>query len=527
MFGGSLRVFECGRFVREKKEHRVSSAASTNSGSTPPPPDSKALELPAEGGLSELQLTGRTAVMPIHVVTDLRAEVPSHLKKVPIPQLSRSSAVLGTCVKGKVIKKYPLVSLEDDDYVLKTVIQEHEDQLSLPPGSTSINAILFGPLAKEFSKTVNQGDLVVMAGFVVGRSPTAQKDGLHPCNLQLAGVDACIYVYPSSSTGSSTSTISAMTPVPSAETTKPKYTYVSLKDLKAGMIVNIYGVVTFFKQPFRTKGTVNQNSVPRDPDHPNTERKQAASCRGTPAGPRMTSARAPTSQQGSNYGNLFREEAQGSRTVSERPLTPGYNYCSTLKITDQSDIKLGCTIFSEKLEDHPQIYKIGDIVRLHRVKAQFFNGSINMVSTLGFSVVTFDGTVGSPMIPRTCSRSFHFSDEDRHTVERLRAWAASQSALPSMSSALLSSVRPRMYFDLTCQLLAKAVMDSSCTLLRVWDGTRCAEPLLNVSVEPEALEGSTAITGGRDNLVANVLAYDNHVEVARGLKVRGHSGGVP
>lgn len=56
--------------------------------------------------------------------------------------------------------------------------------------------------------------------------------------------------------------------------------------------------------------------------------------------------------------------------------------------------------------------------------------------------------------------------------------------------------------------------------LQVWDGTMCADPFLNVSVEEDALEGSLAAVGGRHNLVANVLVYDNHVEVARGLKVR-------
>lgn len=34
-----------------------------------------------------------------------------------------------------------------------------------------------------------------------------------------------------------------------------KYTYVPLSDLKPGVVVNVYAVVTFFKQPFRTKGT--------------------------------------------------------------------------------------------------------------------------------------------------------------------------------------------------------------------------------------------------------------------------------
>lgn len=35
----------------------------------------------------------------------------------------------------------------------------------------------------------------------------------------------------------------------------PKYTYVSLSELKPGAVVNVYGVVVFFKQPCRTRGT--------------------------------------------------------------------------------------------------------------------------------------------------------------------------------------------------------------------------------------------------------------------------------
>ncbi|XP_061107947.1 protection of telomeres protein 1 isoform X2 [Conger conger] len=388
--------------------------------------------------------------MPICVVSDPRTQPPAHLQRLPIPHLSLSSAAPHMSVKAKVRKKFPLVCPEGDcDYILKTVIQEYEDQQNPPSGFTSINTILFGPLAKDFSETVAEGDLLVLAGFAVGRSPTVKKDGLHPCNLQLAGGDVHVYVYPASTLGPSPNKVSSRTPAVNTEAAKAKYAYVALKDLKAGTIVNVYGVVTFFKQPFRTKGT---------------------------------------------------------------------DYCSTLKITDESDVKLGCSIFSEKLEDHPQIYKTGDIVRLHRVKMQLFNGAVNGMSTLGFSALTFDGTAGSPVTPRTSSRSFHFGDEDRQAVERLRAWAAGQADLPATSAVVLSAVQPRTYFDLTCQLLAKAQMDACCTLLKVWDGTMCADPLLNVSVEQDALEGSLAPTRGRHNLVANVLVYENHVEMARELK---------
>uniref|UniRef100_A0A3B4FVA2 Protection of telomeres protein 1 n=1 Tax=Pundamilia nyererei TaxID=303518 RepID=A0A3B4FVA2_9CICH len=230
----------------------------------------------------------------------------------------------------------------------------------------------------------------------------------------------------------------------------PKYTYAKLDSLKAGSVVNVYGVVVFFKQPFKSRGT---------------------------------------------------------------------DFCSSLKITDHSNEKIGCTIFCEKLEDHPKIFRNGDIVRMHRVKAQVFNKSITLVNTFGFSVVTFDGVKGAPVEPRTSSRSFHFDPDDQRTVEELRSWAASQALFASVTSTVpLSAVQPKAYFDLTCQLLAKAPVDTTCTLLRVWDGTRCPHTLLKVIVEPHVTEGQLSFSKERENLIADVLVYDNHVEVARKLK---------
>uniref|UniRef100_A0A3Q3CJ05 Protection of telomeres protein 1 n=1 Tax=Haplochromis burtoni TaxID=8153 RepID=A0A3Q3CJ05_HAPBU len=222
----------------------------------------------------------------------------------------------------------------------------------------------------------------------------------------------------------------------------PKYTYAKLDSLKAGSVVNVYGVVVFFKQPFKSRGT---------------------------------------------------------------------DFCSSLKITDHSNEKIGCTIFCEKLEDHPKIFRNGDIV--------LFNKSITLVNTFGFSVVTFDGVKGAPVEPRTSSRSFHFDPDDQRTVEELRSWAASQALFASVTSTVpLSAVQPKAYFDLTCQLLAKAPVDTTCTLLRVWDGTRCPHTLLKVIVEPHVTEGQLSFSKERENLIADVLVYDNHVEVARKLK---------
>lgn len=100
-------------------------------------------------------------------------------------------------------------------------------------------------------------------------------------------------------------------------------------------------------------------------------------------------------------------------------------------------------------------------------QTKVFSDSITLVNTFGFSAVTFDGADGAPVEPRTSSRSFHFDQEDLRKVAELRSWAASRAILPPLPTIPLCDVEPKAYFDLTCQLLAKAPIDSTCTLLRV------------------------------------------------------------
>ncbi|XP_071314595.1 protection of telomeres protein 1 isoform X2 [Trachinotus anak] len=395
-------------------------------------------------------------IMPVHVLSDRAgpgAQVPAHLTRIPISHISTSTDCSNKAVKGKVVHKGQLVSFASDD-ILKILIQEEDSQLNASSQNLSISVVLFGALAKDFNEAVSEGDVVVASGFTVEKSGSVHKDKLHPFNLLLSGDNACLYVSrppppsdPRSPLANKRST--TLSTEVSPRTKVPKYTYVQLGDLKAGSVVNVYGVVVFFKQPFKSRGT---------------------------------------------------------------------DYCSSLKITDQSNQKISCTIFCEKLADHPKIFQIGDIVRMHRVKTQFFNGSITLVNTFGFSVVTFDGTMGGAVEPRTSSRSFHFDQQDRQTVEELRSWAANQTILPPIPTIPLSAVQPKAYFDLTCQLLAKAPMDTTCTLLRVWDGTRCPRTLLKVIVEPNATEGPTSFSKEKEKLIANIFVYDNHVEVARQLK---------
>ncbi|XP_008290456.1 protection of telomeres protein 1-like, partial [Stegastes partitus] len=394
--------------------------------------------------------------MPFHVLLEgTGPQVPAHLTRISISLISTSTNLTNKIVKGRVVQKGPLVSLAPDNFILKTVIQEEDSVPKASSQNLSINVVLFGELAKNFSEAVNLEDVVVASGFTVDKSPTVRKDNLHPFNLLLSGGDACIYVSrpqppPDSRSPLANKRSSTLSTEVSRTTKAPKYTYVQLGDLSAESVVNVYGVVVFFKPPFKSRG----------PD-----------------------------------------------------------FCSILKITDQSNQNITCNIFREKLEDHPKIFQIGDIVRMHRVKAQVFKDTISLVNAFGFSVVTFDGTVGGAVEPRTSSSYFHFDQEDRQRVEELRSWASSQALLPPVSASIpLSAVQPRSYFDLTCQVLAKAPIDSTCILLRVWDGTRCPHPLLKVVVEPNVTEGPSSFSREKENLIANILVYDNHVDCARQLK---------
>lgn len=84
----------------------------------------------------------------------------------------------------------------------------------------------------------------------------------------------------------------------------------------------------------------------------------------------------------------------------------------------------------------------------------------------GFASLTFDGTIGAPIVPRTSSKVYTFMEEELKTIKELRVWAASNLSV-SGPPAKLSGVQPMLFFDLTCQLVGKAKVDGSSYLLKV------------------------------------------------------------
>ncbi|XP_062061073.1 protection of telomeres protein 1 isoform X5 [Lepus europaeus] len=103
-------------------------------------------------------------------------------------------------------------------------------------------------------------------------------------------------------------------------------------------------------------------------------------------------------------------------------------------------------------------------------------------------------------------------------VEALRVWASSHLS-PSSALLKLCDVQPMQYFDLTCQLLGKAEVDGASFLLKVWDGNRTPFPSWRVLIQDLVLEGDISHIHRLQNLTIDILVYDNHVQVARSLKI--------
>ncbi|XP_041525677.1 protection of telomeres protein 1-like isoform X1 [Microtus oregoni] len=227
------------------------------------------------------------------------------------------------------------------------------------------------------------------------------------------------------------------------------YTYTPLNLLKDGAVVNVCGVVKFFKPPYLSKGT---------------------------------------------------------------------DYCSVVTIVDQTGVKLTCLLFSRKYEDLPVIYKVGDIVCFRGLKIQVYKNELQAISNYGFASLTFDGTLMSPVTLRTSGKNFNITALDRNMVEALRAWASTHVP-PSSTLLPLSDVHPMQYCDLTCQLLGKAEVDGTSFLLKVWDGTRTKFPSWRVCIQDLVLEGDLSHILRLQNLVIDVVVYDNHVQMAKSLKI--------
>uniref|UniRef100_A0ABI7W0D8 Protection of telomeres protein 1 n=1 Tax=Felis catus TaxID=9685 RepID=A0ABI7W0D8_FELCA len=382
--------------------------------------------------------------MPLELIKEVNGvpevELLSELNKVDFRSLQPGCDYSKKYIQGKLSIISSLTSGGNRTAVLKIALQEQENSDS---DINTINVLFFGKLAKDCAKVFYEGDTIAVAGFsVLSASSSTGRDGKH-CLFLKAFEDfrSTVYVYVKSVRDFSTESMSL---VPTTH-----YIYTPLNQLKGGTIVNVYGVVKFFKPPYLSKGT---------------------------------------------------------------------DYCSVVTIVDQTNVKLTCLLFSGSYEALPIIYKNGDIVRFHRLKIQVYKKETQGITSSGFASLTFEGTLGAPIIPRTSSKYFNFTAEDHRMVEALRVWASTHIS-PSSTLVKLCDVQPLQYFDLTCQLLGKAEVDGASFLLKVWDGTRTPFPSWRVLIQDLALEGDLSHIHQLQNLTIDILVYDNHVQVAKFLKV--------
>uniref|UniRef100_A0A673UXA9 Protection of telomeres protein 1 n=1 Tax=Suricata suricatta TaxID=37032 RepID=A0A673UXA9_SURSU len=335
--------------------------------------------------------------MPLELIKEVNGvpevELLSELSKVDFRSLQPGCDYSKKYIQGKLSTISSLTSGGKGTAVLKIALQGAglKKQENSDSEINSINVLFFGKLAKDCAKVFYEGDTIAVAGFtVLSASSSTSRDGKQCLFLKaFEDLRSTVYVYVKSVRDFSTE---SMTLVPTTH-----YIYTPLNQLKGGTVVNVYGVVKFFKPPYLSKGT---------------------------------------------------------------------DYCSVVTIVDQTNVKLTCLLFSGNYEALPIIYKNGDIVRFHRLKIQVYKKETQGITSSGFASLTFEGTLGAPIIPRTSSKYFNFTAEDHRMVEALRVWASTHIS-PSSTLVKLCDVQPLQYFDLTCQLLGKAEVDGTSFLLKV------------------------------------------------------------
>uniref|UniRef100_S4R7H7 Protection of telomeres protein 1 n=1 Tax=Petromyzon marinus TaxID=7757 RepID=S4R7H7_PETMA len=200
--------------------------------------------------------------------------------------------------------------------------------------------------------------------------------------------------------------------------------------------------------------------------------------------------------------------------------TNGTDHFMILSLVDQSEPEHGlrCMIFGHP-EQLPQVTRVGDIVRMHRLKVQLYQGVLQGSSSPGFSTLVFSGQMGASMEPSSTTTNYHLNPAVDHKILlALRQWASERFVSPSYGVRLFE-VKPPQFLDIRCQLVAKAVVDHRTTILKVWDGTQCPYPVHCFPIDYSILVSRSDLLQRSRGLVVDIAAYDNHAKTTRDLQL--------
>lgn len=202
----------------------------------------------------------------------------------------------------------------------------------------------------------------------------------------------------------------------------------------------------------------------------------------------------------------------------------GTDMCSVVVLADpSSDEPLECVMFKDVIL-LPQIRRVGDIVRLHRMNIKKYKDKLQAVSTRGFSALVFDGNLDSPVTKeaaRVTTGSFSFNEAEKKVVQTLKEWHLSRPDIFEEAKFLtVSTVEPDLYFDIVCQVKGMAKHNNiDCVVLRVTDGT---EPKYDIKSceDDDSYQVVLAVDSHNQSPVFDVFLYGEHASLVMTLDVK-------
>ncbi|XP_027052879.1 uncharacterized protein LOC113680077 [Pocillopora damicornis] len=210
----------------------------------------------------------------------------------------------------------------------------------------------------------------------------------------------------------------------------------------------------------------------------------------------------------------------------------GTDMCSVLMITDptvvDSTFGLECVFFQQTISRLPAVHKVGDIVRLHRIKISQYQEKLQAMSSRGFAAIVFDRDSEVPVtaeMARVSSSTFSLSKEDKDTIQCLIEWCDCNPAIFPLTNFIpVTEINPDCYFDLVGQVLGVALHRTlDCVVLFVTDGThpKC-DIREGIGDEYNVVEPPDNHRSAKDGDIISVFLYGAYAEVARLLARKGN-----
>ncbi|GFN94992.1 protection of telomeres protein 1 [Plakobranchus ocellatus] len=204
----------------------------------------------------------------------------------------------------------------------------------------------------------------------------------------------------------------------------------------------------------------------------------------------------------------------------------GSDYYCVVGLVDPSlstreEEKLTCVFFNREHDKLPEVQE-GDVLRLHRLKIQSYQGGKQGYNGPGFQWLAFHRSLDSI----TFSSAFYtFEDQDKETVTELFDWWSKIcdqeiTSLPATKNSgnqriTFADVLPKRYFDIVCQVVQVCVLDPGiCRLIRVWDGTKFEGHVKDVAdgeLNNSLIEDKLLVEASR-GLTIDIFLFDDHAK---------------